>query len=248
MHDSDGEFNLRESDRIEIYSMRHMNPIKDPYYSSLLLPYRQYSPNWARDHFVLDYILRLEQNLTVVWRRWRLICWSRRDMLEMAMSAMSVKECAVERDRPSNEVCRVFKHRFIGSLGGQLVEWQNWPACQHHGWICYWLLLWTAIWSTAKFVDMIFAWRARSRGANWKGFVWQRYSGFIYSSIHMPINSSINLNLTLYSNKAKKGNQTVRVQKTSPRSHRNSSTIRTQMNDIWKESSQGKLCRHWWGR
>jgi hypothetical protein len=35
------------------------------------------------------------------------------DIPEMSVSAMLEKECVVERERPSNEVCRVFKDRFI---------------------------------------------------------------------------------------------------------------------------------------
>jgi len=54
------------------------------------------------------------------------------DIPEMSVSAMLVGECVAERERPSNEVCRVFKDRVIDSLDGQLVDWR---VYQHHGFV-----------------------------------------------------------------------------------------------------------------
>jgi hypothetical protein len=43
------------------------------------------------------------------------------DMVERSVSAMLV-ECVVERERPSKEVCRVFKDRFIDSCQRSIIS------------------------------------------------------------------------------------------------------------------------------
>jgi hypothetical protein len=43
------------------------------------------------------------------------------DMVERSVSAMLV-ECVVERERPSKEVCRVFKDRFIDSSQRSIIS------------------------------------------------------------------------------------------------------------------------------
>jgi hypothetical protein len=43
------------------------------------------------------------------------------DMVERSVFAMLV-ECVVERERPSNEVCRVFKDRFIDSCQRPIIS------------------------------------------------------------------------------------------------------------------------------